>query len=473
MIEEKVKRARQRVAKRRMQLGAGLFAAICLCGLFVFGLSVFDFSGKESVPADTSPKETLSDGYLEKAREEFKERLEQYERELEPRLQIVNLERWDRNVFLEITGLKKKVMTNYSSGDYGIAMEKLQLLEDLTLISLKKADHIFEESVEKAIALLAEDRYDGAKFHIEKALLVNPQYPYALRLQEKIEKLPQLLPLLNGVKIARAENDLQKEYDFLQRILIIAQEREGGMDRLEVLSGLIKTQKFDGHIASGFAGIEKRRVKEARYHYQEAKHIDSRRSELSLLQTQLLALERSLRVEQAVKLAEQAVRRDDWQQAKHYFVKAAKDAPENKTVAQGLKQSDHLIRLLDSFRFFFKNPYRLTLADIRNEAQQILLAAEAASNYSFAIKRQAEELRELIVKVNRLIPVAVISDNKTYVLVRSVGRVGIVSQKTIELKPGNYTFEGTRNGFKSKLVQVLIPYDQSFFSIQVICDEPI
>jgi tetratricopeptide (TPR) repeat protein len=472
VIEEKIKKARQSVAKRRMYLGAGLFAAICLCGLWVFGLSFFDFSEKKSVPAVTSPKETLSDTSLEKAREEFKERLEQYERELGPRLQTVNLERWDR-VFLEITGLKKKVMTNFSSGDYGIAMENLQLLEDLTVMSLKKADHIFEENVEKATVLLAEDRYDGANFHIEKALLVNPQSPDALRLQEKIEKLPQLLPLLNGVKAARAENDLQKEYDFLQQVLIIAPEREGIMDRLGVLSGLIKTQKFDGHISSGFTGIEKRRAKEARYHYQEAQRIDSHRLELSLLQTQLLALERSLRVEQAVKQAEQAIRRDDWQQAKHYFARAAKDAPENKTVAQGLKQSDHVLRLLDGFRFFLKNPYRLTLADVRKEAQQTLVAAEAASNYSFTIKRKAEELRELIFKVNRPIPVTVISDNKTYVLVRSVGRVGIVSQKTIELKPGNYTFEGTRKGFKSKLVKALIPYDQSVFSIQVICDEPI
>jgi hypothetical protein len=84
VIEEKIKSARQRIAKQRMYLGAGLFAAICLCGLLVFGLSVFDFSGDKSVPDVTSLKETLPDSSLEKIREEFKERLEQYERKLEP-----------------------------------------------------------------------------------------------------------------------------------------------------------------------------------------------------------------------------------------------------------------------------------------------------------------------------------------------------------------------------------------------------
>jgi len=59
------------------------------------------------------------------------------------------------------------------------------------------------------------------------------------------------------------------------------------------------------------------------------------------------------------------------------------------------------------------------------------------------------------------------------VLVRGIGKVGVISQKTIKLKPGNYTFEGTRNGFKSKLLQVLIPHDQNNYSVRIICDEPI
>jgi hypothetical protein len=69
--------------------------------------------------------------------------------------------------------------------------------------------------------------------------------------------------------------------------------------------------------------------------------------------------------------------------------------------------------------------------------------------------------------------VTVISDNQTFVSVRTVGKVGVVSQKVIQLNPGQYTFEGAREGFKSKLVQAFIPYDRDHFSVHVICDEPI
>ena len=192
-----------------------------------------------------------------------------------------------------------------------------------------------------------------------------------------------------------------------------------------------------------------------------------------MLLQQVLTLEKSLRVQWAVKQAEQAVRRDDWQQAKLHFSSAAKDAPENKAVTEGLKRADKVLGLLSRFSHYFQDPYRLAHGGVRKEAEQTLVQAETASGYSFAIQRQADQLRELITKVNRPIPVTVISDNKTFVSVRSVGKVGAVSEKTIQLKPGRYTFEGARTGFTSKLVETFIPYDQSDFRVRVICDEPI
>ena len=82
-------------------------------------------------------------------------------------------------------------------------------------------------------------------------------------------------------------------------------------------------------------------------------------------------------------------------------------------------------------------------------------------------------MNELIATFNRLIPVTVMSDNMTDIRVRGIGNLGVILHKTIQLKPGNYFFEGTRKGFKSKLLRVLIPYDQNNYSVSIICDESI
>jgi len=473
VIEKKLEKARLRSAKRRMLISIVLSVTIFLCGLLVFGLSSYNFSEKDRVPAVVNQKERLSENDIEKVREEFKETLQRYENELEPRLIETNVELWNGDVFFEINELKKQVMVSFSNGDYWDAMNSLQLLTGKAVDVLAEAEQIFEINLGKATSLLAEDLYDEAKLHIGKALMVEPQSPEALEVQQQIEKLPHILPLLSGAKVARAENDLQKEYDYLQQVLEIAPEREEVSGRVLVLAELIKTQKFDMQISSGFSAIQKGEAKQARNHYQEAKKVDPERAELSVLLGQILGLEKSLRVQHYVKKAEQSVRRDDWQQVKLNYARAAKDAPENKRVAEGLKRAEHVLGLLSRFSQFSKKPYRLAHADVRNEAERILVQAESATGFSFALKRQAEQLSELITKVNRPIPVTIISDNKTYVSVRSVGKVGAVSQKIIQLKPGRYTFEGARNGFKSKLVQAFIQYDQSDFSVRVICDEPI
>jgi hypothetical protein len=515
VLEDKLEEARLHSVKRRKQITIGLFATICLCGLVVIGLSYFDFSTNKNVQVVTSNEEKQSENVQvvasneekpseneqvvvsneekqseneqvgafneekqsglnrAKIRGQYIEILQQYQNDLEPRLQTVDVEHWNRDAFLEISELKEKAMSHFSDGEYSEALENLQVLNTRTVEILDEAEQNFKENLEKAASFWAEDLYDEAKLHIEKALMVAPQSPEALKIQQKIEKLPSLLPLLNEVKVARLENDLQKEYAVLQQVLQDSPERDGVTQRLEELAQLIQSQKFDAHISAGFADIEDRKVQEARYNYQEAEKVDPGRPELALLLDQLLALEKSLRVQRAIKQAEQAVRQDDWQQAKSNFAKAAKDAPENKTVAEGLKRADLVLGLQDRFRQYFENPYRLSNENVLSEAENTLMQADIASGYSFGIKRQAEQLRELITKLNRLISVTIISDGKTYVLVRRVGKVGVVSQKDIQLKPGNYTFEGARDGFKSKLVQAFIPYDQDNFSVRVICDEPI
>ena len=75
--------------------------------------------------------------------------------------------------------------------------------------------------------------------------------------------------------------------------------------------------------------------------------------------------------------------------------------------------------------------------------------------------------------MNTPVNVNVISDGKTFVSVRGVGKVGETTGKTIQLKPGTYSFEGKREGYRSKLIEVSIPLNRSDVQVTVIADERI
>ena len=65
------------------------------------------------------------------------------------------------------------------------------------------------------------------------------------------------------------------------------------------------------------------------------------------------------------------------------------------------------------------------------------------------------------------------SDGKTDITVRRIGIVGKTLEKVIKLRPGDYTFEGTRTGYKSKLINISVPVDGEGIEIRIICDEQI
>ncbi|MGB3210553.1 MAG: hypothetical protein WBB19_07615 [Desulforhopalus sp.] len=473
MIEEKLEKARLRSARRSRSIAISLLTVTAFCGLVMFGFIYFVFPTINSVQVTVSEKEDLALSDKMKIRGEFKEMLQQYETVLEPGLKSTNVESWGRDLFFDIRELKKKMMLSFANGEYTDAVDTLQLLKSKTERVLGEADRVLTENLEKATSFFNDDLYREAKIHIDKALMVAPQSQEAILLQQKNEKLPSLLPFLSQAEIARTENNLQKEHEALQKALDIAPDREGVADRLKTVAEQIKAQTFDAHISSGFAALEKRQTQKARYHYQEAGKVDSERTELRMLSRRLVEMETSLRVQQAVRQAELAIQRDDWDQARKNFARAAQDAPENKEVAEGLRQADQIFLLLSDFSQYFSDPYRLTNTDFRILAEKTLAQAEVLSGVSFTIKNKTGQLRELIDKLNRLIPVTVNSDNKTYVSVRGVGKAGVFYQKTIQLKPGKYILEGARDGFKSKLVHLFIPYDEKKISVRVMSDEPI
>ena len=84
-----------------------------------------------------------------------------------------------------------------------------------------------------------------------------------------------------------------------------------------------------------------------------------------------------------------------------------------------------------------------------------------------------EKLERALELYQTKVSVRISSDGKTAIAVRGVGRVGVVMSKTIELKPGNYSFEGKRTGYRSVLIQVNVPPGADEIEVSVICNEQI
>ena len=473
MLEKKLGEARQRRSKLILQVLIGFFIVIVASALILLSLPYFESTTPKNTTASVSKIKKISESDLSIIREEFKELFQRYKSELKPRLYAANLKDWNQKTLLELNEQEEYMMLYFSNGDYFNALAGIKSLTTKAIEVIDESDKIFKDNIEKATSFFLDDLYYEAKLYIEKALVVAPQSTKAQVLQQNIEKLQQILPFLNKANVARAENNLLNESNSLEEILKINSKRPVEAKRLELIKRMIRNNKFDNHISLGFSKIENHETKKARYHYQKAEKIYPERPELKALLEQILIEEKSYRTEQALKQAEQATREDNWPQAKAKFEKAKKNMPSNEEAIKGIKLAKEILRLQSVLAQYEKSPYRLTDNGVLKETKKILEHASHFSKQSSRLRKKIKQLNELISTFNQLISVIVTSDNKTDIQVRSIGKLGFIYNKIIELKPGYYTFEGTRNGFRSKLLQVLIPYNKQSYSVKIICDEPI
>ena len=82
-------------------------------------------------------------------------------------------------------------------------------------------------------------------------------------------------------------------------------------------------------------------------------------------------------------------------------------------------------------------------------------------------------LNERLTSYTTPLDIIVVSDNLTFVEVKSIGQVGMVAQKTIQLLPGDYVFVGKRKGYVTIQVPVALRPGDTGKEISVIAHEQI
>jgi len=473
MLEEKLRQASQTHTKNNKRMLSMLAIAVLAIAILMTATWFFDFNSNTDVPEIAVTVKTPSSADTSKLRDQFIQKLHLYENDIVPALADANLKAWNPQQELAIISLKDRASASFATGDYTAALKELSESETMAKQLLAQREKIFSSELSMAENALAADNHIEAKQHISKALLLKPDNPEALKLAQRIDALPKTIALLKKAAIARTENNLEKEYAAVAEALKIAPDRQGLKQREATLKESIKESQFAPLVARGLANVKRKKLQAARANYKKANQLYPGRSELRILNESINRLAIALDLETAKTHGKAAIARDQWEKAQSIYAAAAKRHPDDKTILDGLQLSNKLVSLRRALSNYLRQPERLSSRNVAAGARQTLGQSRVFAQNSKSLTQKATELNTLLVKVNVKIPVTVTSDNQTYILVRGVGKVGLTQQRTIQLKAGIYTFEGLREGYKSKLVEVRIPIGSRSFGVKVICDERI
>lgn len=485
MLEQKLVEAKAKRRKQFINLTIGFITITLICAVVIFYISCCQINPEDSKAVFSDIDKEIENKIVgsspvqsqnvpdEQLRQFYIDALNDYENNIKPELDKIDLTRWDKPQSDRLAILQKKALSKFSIADYAGALINIEELTQLAQIMIADSQQQFEEALANAQDAYDIDSYQDAKLHMANAMMLNSQSEEAAILSGKIDSLPGILPLLEKANTAKVENNNEKELGIIQEIIKLVPERKSAVERKRVLVDLINKKNFKSNITKSYKAIEKGDVGRAKQRLAAARNIYPDRQEITDVTIALQKLEKKQRLEKYQHAAQIAIAADDWVTAMQQLELALREQADDKLIQKSLADATKIIALGNEFDQYIDNPYRLSNKMVESKATASIAEAKQFIDVSPSLNIQTKTLSSLIESVNKKVAVEVVSDNLTTILVRGVGVIGITQSKTIQLTPGRYKFEGKREGYKSKLIDVLISYDKTSYRLKVICDEPI
>ena len=323
----------------------------------------------------------------------------------------------------------------------------------------------------------ARDAYDAgnaeaARRHVDQARRQRPGDPEAKRWEARVARLPELLAERRKAEDARGAGSLREERAALRRIIELDPEDAGAEARARTIDRRLREQAFARAIARGRRAVEDRALERAKQALADARRHRAQHAHTLELGTRVAALERALTRDRHLAAAEQAAGRDDWEAALRAFEAAGTLDPTHDAAVSGSGLATRIVDAQRAVEALLSRPERLGSDRVAVAARDALREAGTLTALSPRLARSAEGLERAVEIWRTPVPVRILSDERTEIGIRGVGMVGRTRERTIELLPGAYVFEGKRRGYRSKLVSVVVPASlDAPVEVRIVCDE--
>lgn len=513
MLQNKLEKASEEAKRKRTKFSASLLAVTALVALWFFGvinidLTFFGLAEDEKKASSTSAINnsalTIEDTALEERpnqpnqqivstlpidqkrsllsndspklnalREAFKGALIEFENRIEPLVLSKDFANWNVEEQQNILTKKAESISAFSLGDYEQALVRLKKASENSRTLITEFDTAFGEALSNAKTLYDIDDYNASFLSISDALRLKPQSYAAQELKEKILRLPRVLENIQKAAVAHTENNLEAELKYLKEAIDSDPLRLELIDRISIVKKEIIELQFSNFIKKGLANVDQKNLLSAKRYLRKARSIFNESSEVELLSKKVKALVLSLEVESLVKEAKIESEADNWPQAELLYLKARKIQPNRMDVENGYALAKKINYLSEKLAYHLKAPHRLSSANVAEIVRNLADEARTFSAKSYLVEDQTIKLLELLKAYSTKVQVKVVSNGVTNISVRGVGKVGLTNEKTIDLKPGKYMFEGKRTGYRSKLIQVEVLPNAESIVVEILSDERI
>ena len=366
-----------------------------------------------------------------------------------------------------------KAFNAYSSSNFSEVETALEVVNGSVSALSAEYENAYTAPYESALSAFEKDDISEA-FNLNRvSLTTNPDFEKAKILQQRIDVYSDVQDAYEQARVGRVENNIQKQRDAYAEIVALDPFREDAKQALNAIERQIRENHFNALLASANKAIEARDFTTATQRINEAKNLNSSSSELDIISKKLASLiagSEQQKIESQVTLFADA---DEWKTVQMLASKGLTSFSASPTLLQAKQDADGILNASKRLEAYQQRPERLSDNNVRNLALQDIEQARNYANKSAKLLTQITALEGIVDKINQPRPVTITSDNDTYIKVLGVGVVGEIKRKTIQLKPGTYRVEGSREGYRSTIKEIVVSPSDNNPSVHIVCTEKV
>jgi len=389
------------------------------------------------------------------------------------RLEQMRAERWAADEYAEARRLAETGAARYQAQDYAASADAYREAIDIAERLLERAPAVLDDALQRGRRALDDDDAAQAKEAFSLALAVDPDNEAAKQGVQHTERLQRAQALLRSAREHERAGELSAARADYREALGLHEALEAARAGLGRVEQALAERTFRRRMSEGLAAIERGEYRAAREALEAAREIRPDAPEVAdgLARVEAGLTERAIAAhrEQASALE----REERWQAALAEYEAALALDPTLAFAQAGRERAAARAELDERLQFHIERAQRLQSAAVRSDVEALLAEARAAPEPGPRLRRQVDELSELLQAAQTPVPVELRSDDKTSVVVYRVGQLGTFESKELRLLPGEYTAIGRCPGYRDVRREFRVVAGEPAGPIEIRCKEKI
>jgi len=349
---------------------------------------------------------------------------------------------------------------------YQLTFQKLQSIED-------RIDDTFSQYYQAGKSALVENNQQQAIKNLNVALSIKPDDEQALIAMNRAEVLDNVITLVDEGTVLIAEQKLNAAKGSFLQAQKIDSRSELVKQQLHLVNQAILERDYSKAMSQGYVYLNKNKYTFALQAFNSAQKIKPTLSdpktaikETKNKQTQSIV---STKTRQAINNE----RAENWPEAIALYQQISVLDSTLMSARIGIIRTQSRNTLDVDLNNIINKPKRLTNEGVYVQATKTLQDAKQIKEPAPKLQNQIATISTLLEQLTVPVQLFIKSDNQTQISLNRFGELGNFTNKELQLKPGEYTFVGSRKGYRDVRHQITIMPNSPQHTIEISCIEKV